>query len=242
MFCEKNHIILKYSADILSNSNLEFSTLAGVPIAEIKKTKLDGWGKIFKRLSDILLSFILLIILIPIFLIIFFVIKIDSKGPIFYASKRVGAKGEKIRIWKFRSMVIGAENMKNKLLKENERTNGPLFKMENDPRVTKVGKFIRRLSIDELPQLWNVLKGNMSLVGPRPHEPNEVEKYKDYQFKLLNIKPGMTGMAQVSGRSDLNFEDEVRLDIFYIENWSPKLDLIILLKTPWVVLARKGAK
>lgn len=241
-FCEKNHLILKYRADILASPNLEFSTLAGVPIAEIKKTKLDGWGKILKRLGDIILSFILLLILLPFFIIFALIIKLDSKGPIFYGSQRIGAQGQNIKIWKLRSMVVGADKKLNKLLDKNERADGPLFKMTNDPRVTRFGKFIRRLSIDELPQLWNVLIGNMSLVGPRPHEPHEVEKYKDYQYKLLNIKPGMTGMAQVSGRSDLSFEDEVSLDIFYIENWSPKLDFIIFLKTPLAVFLRKGAK
>ena len=139
-------------------------------------------------------------------------------------------------------MIVNAEKMKKKLLDKNERTDGPLFKIKDDPRITRVGKFMRKWSIDELPQFWNVLKGNISLVGPRPHEPHEVDKYEKHHKKLLNIKPGITGMAQVSGRSDLEFEEEVKLDTFYIENWSPWLDLVILIKTPLVVLLRKGAK
>jgi len=187
-------------------------------------------------------SFLFLIILLPLFLIIVFIIKIDSKGQIFYGSKRVGAKGRIIKIWKFRSMVQNAERLKKKLLSQNERQDGPLFKMDYDPRVTRVGKFIRKWSIDELPQFFNILQGDMSLVGPRPHEPNEVAEYEKHHKKLLNIKPGVTGMAQVSGRSDLEFEEEVKLDTFYIENWSLWIDLIILIKTPFVVLLRRGAK
>ncbi len=241
-FADENHIVFKYAADFFQtqSSNMDFYTLAGVPIIEVKRTKLDGWGKILKRIFDIFFSFIFLIILSPLFLIFILIIKIDSKGNIFYESKRISAKNKRIKIWKFRSMIQNAEKMKNKLLKNNEREDGPLFKMENDPRVTRVGKFMRKWSVDELPQFWNVLKGELSLVGPRPHEPNEIAQYEKHHKKLLNIKPGVTGLAQVSGRSDLEFEEEVKLDTFYIENWTPWLDLIILIKTPWVVLLRKG--
>jgi len=241
-FAEKNHIAFKYTADILPSTNFEILTLVGVPIVEVKKTKLDGWGKILKRLFDLIISFILLIILSPLFLIFALIIKIDSRGPIFYGSLRISNRRHAIKIWKFRSMIINADKLKSELEKQNERADGPLFKIKNDPRITRFGKFIRRWSIDELPQLLNVFKGEMSLVGPRPHEPHEVDKYKDEHQKLLNIKPGMTGMAQVSGRSNLGFDEEARLDIFYIENWSPKLDFIILLKTPLVVFKRQGAE
>jgi len=137
-------------------------------------------------------------------------------------------------------MVDGAERMKDELLALNERK-GPLFKLKNDPRVTPFGRFLRKTSIDELPQLFNVLKGQMSLVGPRPHEPREVAQYERHQRQLLAIKPGITGLAQISGRSDLDFNEEARLDIFYIEHWSLFLDLSILLKTPAVVLRMKSA-
>ena len=243
-FADEHHITFKYAADFFDtqSKNVDLYTIAGVPIVEVKRTKLDGWGKILKRFFDIMFSFLFLMILLPMFLIIAFIIKIDSKGQIFYASKRVGAKGRIIKIWKFRSMVQNAERLKKKLLSQNERQDGPLFKMDYDPRVTRVGKFIRKWSIDELPQFFNILQGDMSLVGPRPHEPNEVAEYEKHHKKLLNIKPGVTGMAQVSGRSDLEFEEEVKLDTFYIENWSPWIDLIILIKTPFVVLLRRGAK
>lgn len=243
-FADLHHLTFKYAADFFEakSARVDLGTMAGVPIVEVKRTALDGWGKILKRAFDIVFSILFLIILSPVFLIVGLLVKIDSAGPLFYGSKRVGEKGAEIKIWKFRSMIKNAEQLKKKLAVKNERADGPLFKMENDPRVTRIGKFIRHWSIDELPQLWNVFKGEMSLVGPRPHEVNEVAEYQKHHKKLLNIKPGITGMAQVSGRSDLEFEEEVRLDVFYMENWNLWLDMIILIKTPFVVLARKGAK
>ncbi|HPA25350.1 MAG TPA: sugar transferase [bacterium] len=243
-FANEHHLIFKYVADFFATQSLKFDiyTLAGIPLVEVKRTSLDGWGKILKRLFDIILSVFLLIIFSPVFLILALLIKIDSRGSVFYGAKRIGANGREIKIWKFRSMIVNADKIKKKLLDKNEREDGPLFKMENDPRVTRVGKFIRKWSLDELPQFYNAFNGSMSLVGPRPHEPGEVKQYKTHHQKLLNIKPGITGMAQVSGRSDLEFEEEVRLDTFYIENWSMWLDLVILIKTPLIVFLRKGAK
>ncbi|OGG95888.1 hypothetical protein A2V95_01185 [Candidatus Kuenenbacteria bacterium RBG_16_41_7] len=237
------HLDFKYAADLLGarRTNIEIKTINGIPLVEIKKTPLDGWGRVVKRIFDIFGSFLALIILSPVFLIIIAAIKLDSIGPIFYQAERVGAKGKKFTLYKFRSMIVGAEKMKEKLAGENERTDGPLFKMKDDPRITKVGKFLRRTSIDELPNFWNVLIGKMSLVGPRPHEPNEVARYQEHHKKLLNIKPGITGMAQVSGRSTLDFETEVKLDTLYIETWSLKQDIIIMIKTPIVVLRGKDA-
>lgn len=243
-FADSHHLIFKYAADFFAaqSPRLEMDTIAGVPILEVKRTALDGWGRVWKRVFDIIISFLLLIIFSPIFLILSLIIKLDSAGPVFYGSARIGAKGKSIKIWKFRSMIKGADKMKKDLLNSNERADGPLFKLTKDPRLTRIGKFIRHWSLDELPQFYNVLKGDMSLVGPRPHEPHEVAEYEKHHRKLLNIKPGITGLAQVSGRSDLEWEEEVRLDIFYVENWSPWLDLIILIKTPFVVLMGKGAK
>lgn len=169
------------------------------------------------------------------------IIKFDTKGPVLVGLTRIGARNKEFKMYKFRSMIVGADKMKDQLIKFNERNDGPLFKMANDPRVTRIGKFIRRTSIDEIPQILNVLKGEMSLVGPRAHEPREVAQYKDSQMQLLVIKPGITGMAQVSGRSNLKFEDEARLDVYYIENWSLMLDFRILLKTIKVVLKRESA-
>lgn len=241
-FCNEHHLIFKYAADLFETqaSNIDIQTLAGIPIIEIKRTRLDGWGKILKRAVDIAGSTLLLIILSPFLLIVGLIIKLDSAGPVIKSLERVGENGVHFKLFKFRSMVRNAESLKEQLMDKNER-DGPLFKMKNDPRITRVGKFLRRTSIDELPQLINVLKGEMSLVGPRPHEPAEVLRYEKHHRKLLSIKPGITGMAQTSGRSDLTFEDEVRLDTYYIENWSPRLDFQILSKTPWVVLTMRSA-
>ncbi len=242
-YCQENQLGFKYIASLLQTKMINFtiSTMNGVPMVEIMHTRLDGWGRIIKRFYDIILSFIGCIILIPISLILGLIIKLNSHGPIFVKLQRVGIKGKMFSLYKFRSMVDKAHSMKEDMMDQNERQDGPLFKMKKDPRVTSVGKFIRKWSIDELPQLFNVLKGDMSMVGPRPHEPAEVARYENSQRKLLTIKPGITGMAQVSGRSDLQFEEEVKLDSYYIENWSVLLDMQIFIKTIWVVLLRKGS-
>ncbi|MFH1890001.1 MAG: sugar transferase [Candidatus Kuenenbacteria bacterium] len=233
----------KYAADLLGarRTNIQVNTISGIPIIEIQKTPLDGWGRVVKRFFDVIGSLLALVILTPVFLILSIIIKFDSKGPAIYRTERIGSKGKKFYLYKFRSMIVGADEMKEKLMDKNERFDGPLFKMENDPRITLVGKFLRRTSFDELPNFWNVLAGNMSLVGPRPHEPKEVEKYQKHHKKLLNIKPGITGLAQVSGRSTLDFETEVKLDTLYIETWSLNLDILILFKTPFVVMFFKTA-
>ncbi len=241
-FCNEHHIVFKYAADIFDAhaANIQVQTLAGIPIIEMKRTPLDGWGKILKRAFDVVVAVFGLIIFSPLLLLVGLLIKLDSAGPMILRLERVGEKGRRFFVLKFRSMVKNAEALKEQLLDQNERE-GPLFKMKNDPRVTRFGRFIRKTSLDELPQLWNVLKGEMSLVGPRPHEPAEVARYEKHHRKLLSIKPGLTGMAQTSGRSDLTFEEEVRLDSYYIENWTMRLDLQILLKTPRVVFSTKSA-
>ncbi len=242
-FCNSCHIIFKYATDLfeVQPTHIEVGTIADIPIIEVKKTRLDGWGRIFKRIFDVIVALLLLLLLSPLFLLLAIVIMLDSKGGVFARLDRVGQRGKSFRLYKFRSMVKNAHMLKKDLLKYNERNDGPLFKISNDPRITRVGRFIRKTSLDEFPQLINVVKGEMSLVGPRPHEPEEVSRYENWHKKLLTIKPGMTGLAQISGRSDLKFEDEAKLDIYYIENWSPKLDLQILLKTPWVVFSGKSA-
>jgi len=224
----------------VKTSNVDVSTLAGIPIVEFKKTPLDGWGKIIKRIADIVFSIIALTLLSPILLIVAIIIKITSPGSVLFKQKRINPDGEFIFL-KFRSMRDGAEKEHNKLIKKH----GNMFKLTNDPRITPFGKFIRKTSIDELPQFWNVLKGDMSLVGPRPPMPEEVDKYNAWQKKRLVIKPGITGLWQITGRSlansDLTFEDWVRVDIYYIENWSLWLDIKIILKTIQVVIVGKGA-
>lgn len=244
-FCQSRHLGFRYSADLLATrvANVEIGALAGHPIVEVKETKLDGWWRIGKRAFDLVASLLLIVVLSPVMLAAALAVKFSSPGPTLYISNRVGEHGTTIRFPKFRSMRVGADAMKADaaFAAKNERTDGPLFKIADDPRVTGVGKFIRKYSIDELPQLFSILIGDMSLVGPRPHLAEEVAKYTDRQRRVLAIKPGLTGMAQVEGRANLPFNDEVRLDTYYIENWTPLLDIAILAKTPLVVLARKGA-
>jgi len=256
-FANDHHLSFKYSADLLDTitTNISVSTIDDVPIIELRRTRLNAWGKIFKRLADIIGSIILLILSLPIYLIVSLIILIETGRPIIYKNERVGQNSKLFFTYKFRSLFqkyctgiqFGAEGQKalekeKELIGELSKKTGPVYKIENDPRVTPFGRFIRKWSLDEFPQFFNVLKGEMSLVGPRPHQPREVDKYKKHHKIVLAIKPGITGLAQISGRSDLDFEDEVRLDTFYIENWSLILDLIILIKTPFVVLSRKGAK
>ncbi|PIZ99947.1 MAG: hypothetical protein COX77_00020 [Candidatus Komeilibacteria bacterium CG_4_10_14_0_2_um_filter_37_10] len=241
-FCQENQIGFKYIASLLETrlTNFVINTFGEWPIIEIRHTKLDGWGRITKRIIDLIISLISCIILIPISIIVGLIIIIDSTGPVFVSLIRVGFRGNLFNLYKFRSMVNNAKQLKDTIIQFNERAGGPLFKMKNDPRITKIGKFLRQYSIDELPQFYNVLKGEMSIVGPRPHEPGEVAKYENYQKKLFNIKPGITGLAQVSGRSELLFSEEVRLDSYYIENWSVWLDFYIMIKTFYVIIFRKN--
>ena len=241
-FCQENRINFKFVPNLFETMtlNVEMDVSAGVPIIEFKKTALDGWGRILKRTMDIIGPAILLILLSPLFLVMAIIIKLDSEGPIFVKLKRI-SQGKIFLLWKFRSMVKNAESLKSKLIEFNERSDGPLFKMKNDPRITKVGRILRKTRIDEFPQLINALKGDISLVGPRPHQPDEIVNYKLHHKKVLNMKPGITGLAQISGASELPFEEEVKLDVYYMENWSLKLDLYILLKTIIVMFTDKSA-
>lgn len=250
-FADENHIIFKYAADLLGAKVLktEVAEIAGLPIVLVKATPLDGWGRIIKRIFDIIFSLIFMIILSPLFIITAVMIKIDSRGPIIYKNERVSKNGA-FKLFKFRSMIyqycVGDEygkgqalELEKKLIEEKNTKNGPVYKIGDDPRLTGLGKFIRHWSFDELPQLANVLIGQMSLVGPRPHQAREVAKYERHHKKVLTVKPGITGLAQISGRSDLSFEDEVKLDSYYIENWSLRLDLSILLRTPLAVIKKR---
>jgi len=240
-FCKDYKIGFSFIPDLfeVQTSNIEIYTRKNIPFISFKRTSLEGWGRIVKRLIDIVVSFFLLLLLAPLFLVVAILIKSDSQGPVFFLQERRG-RNRAFRIIKFRSMIKNAEEKKKKLTHLNERK-GPLFKIKDDPRVTKVGKILRQLRIDELPQLFNVLKGEMSLVGPRPHLPSEIKKYKRHHREVLIIKPGMTGLPQISGASNLSFEEEVRLDTYYIKNWTVVMDLAILVKTAWVVLTKKGA-
>jgi len=187
------------------------------------------------------MSAILLLLLLPIFLVIAVLIRLDSPGPVFFNRPRVGMKGRIFTFYKFRSMVKEAEALKPTLLSDNEVKDGVIFKIRRDPRVTRIGKFLRRFSLDELPQLLNVLKGDMSLVGPRPPLPDEVKEYSPSQMQRLSIRPGITGLSQVRGRSSLTFRRWVKWDLWYVNNWSFWLDIRILLWTVSVVLRGEGA-
>ncbi len=246
---EENNLDFRYLADLFSASftNVEIDTIGGIPIIEVKRTPLDGWGRIFKRLFDLITASILILILSPIMIITTIAILIDSRGPILYRldddtpPERIGERGRPFRYFKFRSMFPRTHGMRYEELKHLDVREGPLVKIKDDPRITRIGTYIRKWSVDELPELFSVLLGKMSLVGPRPHLPEEVKQYKPHHRRVLAIKPGVTGMAQISGRSDLSFEEEVRLDSWYIEHWSPALDLYILLKTPGAVFRKRGA-
>ena len=225
----------------------------GIPVVEVKKTPLEGWGRIIKRIIDVILSLLFIVIFSPVMIIAAALVKIDSRGPVLYKNLRIGKDGKSFKLYKFRSMLLQyctgdeyanetAQEYEKELIKTQNTKSGPVYKIADDPRVTKIGRFIRRWSIDELPQLFNVFNGSMSIVGPRPHQPREVAKYELHHKKLLTIKPGITGMAQISGRSDLTFEEEVKIDTYYIENWSSLLDFSILLRTPAAVLRSRKAE
>ena len=207
---------------------------------ENESTKGFSFYEIIKRLIDIICSFMGLLAFSPLFIIIAIIIKFTSKGPVFFSQKRVGKYGREFDMYKFRSMVVNAEELKEKLAAQNEMS-GPMFKMKDDPRVTKVGKFIRKTSLDELPQLWNVLKGDMSLVGPRPSLPKEVAQFEDWMHRRLEVKPGLTCYWQVSGRNNIDFEDWMKLDIRYVDERNLWIDIKLIFKTVGVLFGDKNA-
>ncbi len=240
-FCNDQDKLFRFVPSILDvvSANVETQTIAGMPVIALKETALEGWGRIIKRIFDVVFSILVILFFWPVFLLIAILIKIDTKGPVLYASTRVGRKGKLFKIYKFRSMVVDAEKKLQELKNQNE-ADGPMFKIKDDPRITRMGKFLRKTRIDEMPQLWNVLVGDMSWIGPRPPIPAEVEQYEEHHLKRLAIKSGITGPWQVTGRHDLSFEDIVKLDTYYIENWSIMLDMQIFFKTIWLMLTRAG--
>lgn len=219
---------------------LQFQQINGVPVIGIKANALTGWNYVVKRACDVLLSLLVLIICVIPILIITIAIKLDSPGPIIHKQVRIGKNGRPFTFYKFRSMYTNADEVFEKL-QEFNTTGGATFKMVDDPRRTKVGRFLRRTSLDELPQIFNILYGHMSFVGPRPAIDRELPKFNEWQFRRFEVTPGLTGLWQVSGRSNLPFDDMVKLDIYYAENWSLWLDLKILLRTIPAVLSGEGA-
>jgi exopolysaccharide biosynthesis polyprenyl glycosylphosphotransferase len=222
------------------SSRLAPQTIGGVMTLSVNALQLTRFQAAAKRACDLLVAGLGLLLLAPLLLAVALAVKLSSRGPVVFRQERIGLRGRPFTLLKFRTMVQGADLMLDTLRDQNE-ADGPLFKLRSDPRVTRVGRFLRRYSIDELPQLVNVLKGEMSLVGPRPPLAAEVALYEDWQLDRLEVRPGITGLWQVSGRSELSFEDYVRLDLFYVENWSIAYDLFILSKTIPLLVSARGA-
>jgi exopolysaccharide biosynthesis polyprenyl glycosylphosphotransferase len=223
-----------------SIKRMNMREIAGIPLMQVSNIGFFGFNLFLKNLTDYLLGSIIFIFFIPVYIFVGLAIKLDSEGPVLYRQKRYTKDCKVFYMYKFRSMYIDADKRREELESYNE-ADGPLFKIKNDPRITRVGRFIRRFSIDELPQIINVLKGELSLVGPRPPLPCEVNKYDEWEMKRMNVKQGITGLWQISGRSELSFEEMARLDLYYIQNWSIEMDIKILLKTIPIVLFGKGA-
>ena len=234
------HVELSSTLRDISSQRLTVRPLGRFPVVYVEPITRGGWRAVAKRTFDIFGASAGLILTAPITLLAAIAIKLDTHGPVLFSQTRVGQDSEPFAVLKLRTMVANAEDQLPGLLTQNE-ADGPLFKMADDPRITRTGRFLRKASIDELPQLWNVIRGNMSLVGPRPALPHETEEWDSLLGQRLRVKPGITGMWQVSGRSDTTFEDYTRLDLYYVDNWSITTDLAILAKTIPVVLMRKGA-
>lgn len=241
--CEEEGIKLRFMADLfdVQVARVSLSEIKAIPLLTMEPVARDSQQLIAKRILDLTLTIAALPILVPLFCLVAFAIKIESRGPVFFVQQRVGLRKHEFPMFKFRSMYEDAEERMKDLEHLNEAS-GPIFKITNDPRVTRIGKFIRRTSIDELPQLINVLRGEMSLVGPRPMSLRDVEKFdKGVQRKRFSVQPGLTCIWQVSGRSNLTFDQWLELDLQYIENWSFWLDIQLLLKTVPAVVFSKGA-
>lgn len=215
--------------------------VAGLPLIHVSTPKLTGGKKVAKRAFDVAVSGLLLAALSPLFLTIAVLVRFTDPGPVFYRQERVGLRGTSFHMLKFRSMKVNADEQLVALLKAQGSSNTPLFKVANDPRITPLGRILRKYSLDELPQLLNVLGGSMSLVGPRPQREGEVALYDDAAHRRLYVSPGMSGLWQVSGRSNLSWEESIRLDLYYVENWSLMGDILILFKTFKAVFASTGA-
>ena len=242
---ELAHIMGKTTVAVMDDEIYRLSRmrpfqLAGMPMVAMYSVPHHEWQELFKKVMDIVFSGFGLVVASPLLLLIALGIKLTSKGPVFFVQERVGLNGRIFKMYKFRSMVQDAEELKKKLAHLNEMS-GPVFKIKDDPRVTPIGRFLRKTSLDELPQLWNVFRQEMSLVGPRPPLPSEVNLYDPKHRKRLSVKPGLTCIWQVSGRNDVDFDQWMEMDAEYVDNWSLALDMKILAQTVPVVLGRKGA-
>lgn len=234
------HMIVVPALTDISAQRLDVRPVAGLPLVDVARPQAIAAARWIKRTFDVLGAAILLLLAAPVMALVALAIKAEDGGPVLFRQPRVGRKGVVFHCLKFRSMVLDAEARLAELAAQNEGS-GPLFKMTHDPRITKVGRFIRRFSLDELPQLWNALRGDMSLVGPRPALPTEVAQYDSDTRRRLDVRPGLTGLWQVSGRSNLSWDDTVRLDLYYVDNWSMIQDVMILAKTARAVVGSSGA-
>ncbi len=241
--CETQGIKSNIAADFFNMKIARYMStdINGIPLLEFKTTEGEEWQLLLKRLFDIIFSLIGVVVAFPIFIVLVVVIKCFSPGPAIFKQVRSGLNGRRFVMYKFRTMVNGAEGKRKELTSFNE-IDGPAFKMRNDPRITGLGRFLRRTSLDELPQLFNVIKGDMSIVGPRPPVPSEVAKYEVWQRRRLSMKPGLTCFWQANGRNNVDFDRWMRMDLEYIDNWSLVLDVKILLKTIPAVLFSIGAR
>lgn len=240
--CERRGVGLKLVPDLfeLSLGKVQIDDIAGIPLLDVREKPLGGAAKAVKRILDVVVAGSVLILSAPLLAVLAILVRLESPGPAFFIQERVGKRGKHFGCRKLRTMRDGADGLQPALLTMNE-TGGVIFKMRDDPRVTRAGRWIRRWSLDELPQVWNVLTGDMSLVGPRPPLPHEVAQYEPRHLRRLEVKPGMTGMWQVSGRSNISFDEMVMMDTYYVDNWSLMLDIKILIRTVLAVLARQGA-
>ena len=240
--CQEHNVRYRVVPDLfeMSLSRVDVDEIAGIPLIGFRESTIAGPNLVLKRALDLAVGLLMLIVSLPLWVIVPLLIKLDSAGPVLYRQVRVGRDGRHFTFYKFRSMRDGAEDEWQRLRALNE-TEGPILKIRKDPRLTRVGRLLRRCSIDELPQILNVLRGEMSLVGPRPPLPAEVLQYEPWQHKRLSIAGGMTGLWQVSGRSHLNFEEMVMMDLYYIENWSLGLDVKILVRTIPAILSGAGS-
>ena len=240
--CERRGVRARVVPDMfqLNLSRVSVDELGGIPLIGLKSTRFTETGRLAKRLLDLGLTFVFLPVLLPVIALLALTVRLDSGSPVFFTQKRVGRKGESFQIIKFRSMAVGAEGQQQALSDLNQAS-GPLFKIREDPRLTPLGRWLRRSSLDELPQLINVLRGEMSLVGPRPGLPQEVEQYKPWHRQRLDVLPGIPGLWQVSGRSEVAFDEMCLLDIYYLENWSLAMDCVLILRTIPKVFMGRGA-
>lgn len=248
------HVGYKFVPTIagLFQTRSQSELMAELPLIEVVRTPLDGWWRIYKTALDYMLAVLVVFLLSPILLLIAIIIKLTDRGPVFYKHARIGRDGKKIQVWKFRSMYtkystgagFSGRSDKEILEKLGDKKLAAEFakeqKLKDDPRVTPIGKFLRRSSLDELPQIINVLRGELSIIGPRPVTEGELQRYGDKRATFLLIKPGITGLWQVSGRNDISYDDRVKLDVYYVENWSAWQDIRILFRTVLVIFGRKG--